>query len=311
METRRGYDPVLVEGREARIKAKMPVPRPVAMGILPTPNVDFDAALTVAWKAANSSPADVNGTNYVDISAAESAQTGEDEPSGEAGAGSPGTAAKKASSPGIAIGATGASGRNAGTGAGDGGLVPGSSPTSNGGASDVAGVATHGEEMDEQQPRQDGDGSPSDVGSSAPVIDPAAAGAGHAVWGEARTRGCYENVPGPKRRMRIYCFRSPPGEVEGWVPKTKKVWRKKKSEEEEGKGDKMEDGNGDGMKVDKVEGEKDGEAGKEEGADGEGEQVEEEVEEHEVSASCDFSRCLLVARVVAEVHLVKERPFSH
>ena len=39
MQTRRGYDPVLVEGREARVKAKMPVPRPVAMGILPTPVV--------------------------------------------------------------------------------------------------------------------------------------------------------------------------------------------------------------------------------------------------------------------------------
>ncbi|CAM9431800.1 unnamed protein product [Ectocarpus fasciculatus] len=53
-------------------------------------------------------------------------------------------------------------------------------------------------------------------GPSAPGIGPAAAGAGFAVWEGARTRGCYEDDPGPKRRMRVYCFRSPAGEAEGW-----------------------------------------------------------------------------------------------
>lgn len=47
VQTRRGYDPVLVEGKEARVKAKMPVPRPVAMGILPTPVVDTEVTRLV------------------------------------------------------------------------------------------------------------------------------------------------------------------------------------------------------------------------------------------------------------------------
>ncbi|CAN0489446.1 unnamed protein product, partial [Hapterophycus canaliculatus] len=92
---------------------------------------------------------------------------------------------------------------------------------------------------------EDRDAPFSDGGSSPAPIDPAAAGAGYAVWEGARTRGCYENVPGPTRRMRVYCFRSPPGEVEGWLPKTKKV-RRKKTSEEGGVGEK-EDGSGDGM----------------------------------------------------------------
>lgn len=49
MQTRRGFDPVIHEagGREGRSKASMPTPRPVSMGLLYTPKVDFEEA----WKA--------------------------------------------------------------------------------------------------------------------------------------------------------------------------------------------------------------------------------------------------------------------
>lgn len=53
---------------------------------------------------------------------------------------------------------------------------------------------------------------------SAEEVAAKAAGSGSAVWRNAWVRGCYENIPGPKRCMRIYCFRSPPGEVDGWIP---------------------------------------------------------------------------------------------
>ncbi|CAM9952259.1 unnamed protein product [Scytosiphon promiscuus] len=281
VETRRGYDPVLVEGREARIKAKMPVPRPVAMGILPTPAVDFDAALTAAWKAANKSRSSSNSGSGVDASAAGSTNASGGQARGEsAGALPAGSAA--GSSTAAAAGAAGAgdpSGGGERSGGGDSGLALGPSPPSNGNASGVGrGSTSKAEEFGEQR-KEDRDGPSGEATSSAPAIDPAAAGAGYAVWEGARTRGCYENVPGPKRRMRIYCFRSPPGEVEGWVPKTKKVWRKKKPEDD-GVVDKKEDGSGEGMQLEE-EAEKDGEAGKDGEEGGEGEKVEEEVEEHE------------------------------
>ncbi|CBJ48587.1 dicer-like 3 [Ectocarpus siliculosus] len=53
-----------------------------------------------------------------------------------------------------------------------------------------------------------GEGDVQPGGPGAPGIGPAAAGAGFAVWEGARTRGCYEDDPGPKRRMRVYCFRT-------------------------------------------------------------------------------------------------------
>lgn len=44
---------------------------------------------------------------------------------------------------------------------------------------------------------------------------------GRAAWKGSGIKRCYDNFPGPKRRMRVYCFRSPPGEMDGWVPKPK------------------------------------------------------------------------------------------
>lgn len=298
VETRCGYDPVLVEGKEARIKAKMPAPRPVAMGILPTPSVDFAMALMAAWRAANSSRGGGTGSNGVGVSMAGSTQIGGGGPQGQAGeGGSPELGAK--SSHATVADIAGGSDRNGGSGSdggGDGGPALGQSPSLRGGASDIAGGANK-----DQRP-QDQDVSPGEDTSSATTVDPAAAGAGYAVWEGARTRGCYENVPGPKRRMRVYCFRSPPGEVEGWLPKTKKVRRKKKPEEAGG-ADQKGQGSGEGMEVEEgmekdggvgKEGpaermEKDGQAGKEGDGSGEGEEeVEEEVEEYEVGDCCGW-----------------------
>lgn len=218
MEKRRGYDPVLVEGKEARIKAKMPIPRPVAMGILPTPGVEFDAAWMAAWMAADGNGASNNGSgSAIGTSEAKSPE-----------ADVPGETAATAGSP--------------------------PSPDAVGNGSDGG---------DDVQPD----------GPRAPGIDPAAAGAGFAVWEGARTRGCYEDDPGPKRRMRVYCFRSPPGEAEGWVPTLKRV-RKRRSELD-GSEEILE--------------EEEGEVKGEDRADAkEGEEEDEEVlveeEEHEVSA---------------------------
>lgn len=58
-----------------------------------------------------------------------------------------------------------------------------------------------------------------DPGSVAEAIG--ARGSGTAAWRGAWTRGSYENIPGPKHRFRVYCFRSPPGEMDGWVPKSR------------------------------------------------------------------------------------------
>lgn len=44
-------------------------------------------------------------------------------------------------------------------------------------------------------------------------------GGGGAAWKGSGIKRCYDNFPGPKRRMRVYCFRSPAGEMDGWVPK--------------------------------------------------------------------------------------------
>ncbi|CAN0394088.1 unnamed protein product, partial [Ectocarpus sp. 12 AP-2014] len=219
VEKRRGYDPVLVEGKEARIKAKMPIPRPVAMGILPTPGVEFDAAWMAAWMAAdgNEGIGSTNGTSE------------EAEKSPEADAPSE-TAATAGSPP---------------------------SPCAVGDGSEGGGDVQPG-------------------GPGGPGIGPAAAGAGFAVWEGARTRGCYEDDPGPKRRMRVYCIRSPAGEAEGWVPTLKRV-RKRRSELD-GSEEILEEEEGEVQGEDRAAA-KEGEEGEE--GEEEDEEVLVEEEEHE------------------------------
>ena len=53
------------------------------------------------------------------------------------------------------------------------------------------------------------------------MSEAAAAGSGNAAFRHGWARGAYENYPGQKRRMRVYCFRSPAGEMDGWIPKTR------------------------------------------------------------------------------------------
>ncbi|CAM9856230.1 unnamed protein product, partial [Ectocarpus sp. 13 AM-2016] len=89
----------------------------------------------------------------------------------------------------------------------------------------------------------------------------------------ARTRGCYEDDPGPKRRMRVYCFRSPAGEAEGWVPTLKRV-RKRRSELD-GSEEILEEEEGEVQGEDRAAA-KEGEEGEEED-----EEVLVEEEEHE------------------------------
>lgn len=93
----------------------------------------------------------------------------------------------------------------------------------------------------------------------------AARGAGSAAWRHAWTRGAYENVPGPTRRLRVYCFRSPPGEMDGWVPPPREVKRRD-----------------DGGQTNKEKNAKVVQEKKAVEAEGDGGGVEEEEEEHEV-----------------------------
>ena len=46
-------------------------------------------------------------------------------------------------------------------------------------------------------------------------------GGGGAAWKGSGIKRCYDKFPGPKRHMRVYCFRSPAGEMDGWVPTPK------------------------------------------------------------------------------------------
>lgn len=179
VESRKTYDPIVVVGRESRAKATMPIPRPIAMGILPTPNVNFEQASLIAWNAANVFPETTAGA---------------------------------------------ASLKGLGT-AEDSDVV---------GSSKVVSLLTNGTALQEAQVDsdvamnveesniRDGVGcarSNSGFSPSDEAIDAAAgAGSGPATWKDTPTRGCFEGIPGPKRRMRVYCFRSPPGELDGWVP---------------------------------------------------------------------------------------------
>lgn len=229
VEKRRGYDPVLVEGKDARIKAKMPIPRPVAMGILPTPGVEFDAAWMAAWMAA-----DGNGASYDGSGSTKG--TSEEAKSPEADV--PGETVATAGSP--------------------------PSPGAVGNGSEGGGDVQAG-------------------GPGGPGIGPAAAGAGFAVWEGARTRECYEDDPGPKRRMRVYCFRSPAGEAEGWVPTLKQV-RKRRSELD-GSEEILEE------EEDEVQGVDRAAAKEREEGEEEDEEVLVEEEEHEVSVRSSNGLC--------------------
>lgn len=283
METRRGFDPVLVEGRAARVKAKMPIPRPVAMGILPTPSVDFDVALMAAWRAengrriSNSGGTSSSSTNsgvssaMVDCNRSFGGGAAPGVVAGAAALGREGatpvatpiaaapaaaetrestTAAEgsSATAPTVAVDNRSAETSSSGSGSREargpplGASLPPQPATSDVGVAKGKGEVSKGEEMDEER-REEDPSSSSSSGTTSPPISPAGAGAGSAVWEGARTRGCYENVPGPKQRMRIYCFRSPPGEMDGWVPK-KKV--RKQQPEETGEGVQESEGAAEG-----------------------------------------------------------------
>lgn len=68
-------------------------------------------------------------------------------------------------------------------------------------------------------------------------------GGGGEAWKGSGIKRCYDNFPGPKRRMRVYCFRSPPGEMDGWVPTPKPPTEKtEEARAEEGEGDEGNQG---------------------------------------------------------------------
>ena len=283
------FDPVLVEGKEARVKAKMPVPRPVAMGILPTPSVEFELAWWAAWRANSSNSSSGSGSGNGIVSAAAAGPNA----SSSAAAASYFAALAQAADDA----ATAAAAKEE---AGGGAALP--APTPLEAAEPEPAVAAA---QDKKDP-------PSNSAPPEQTIHPASAGLGSAAWEGARTRGCYEGVPGPTRRLRVYCFRSPPGEVEGWKPKVKARKKKKTTPERNGgqqgeggnEGAERESGGGDvggsgvqaggpgedGMKKEarvlegaeevQAEGEGGERTGREEKDDGEEE--EEEEEEHEV-----------------------------
>lgn len=314
METRRGYDPVLVEGKEARVKATMPIPRPIAMGILSTPTVDFEEARLALWRA-NSPPKVVaeeqgacgEGEGLHDIVGVSPrvALTNGVVDDVEMVAGDGGDALAVGSNDDDAVDATASRdpSRDA-VGADDG--------TS--GSPFVDMQAEHLDVVEIPTAREvganDGDGHARDVaeentprpeGSSLALGDKndgdqpnsgaAASGAGSVVWEGAWVRRCYENVPGSTCRMRVYCFRSPPGEIDGWVPQPKE--RKGSSKDKKQGGDEKGGGEEEGSKEEgdkaeenatetKEKEEGDGaEAAGEKAAEVEAEDSEEE-EEHEV-----------------------------
>lgn len=182
VESRKTYDPiVVVVGRESRAKATMPIPRPIAMGILPTPNVNFEQASLMAWNAANVFPE--TATDVASLKGDSSSIVGSSKP--------------------VSL------------------LTNGAAPQEADVAANVVGAEEPVINVKESIIR-DGvgsAGSSSSFSSLDEAVDAAAAaGSGPAMWKDAPNRGCYEGVPGPKRRMRVYCFRSPHGELDDWVP---------------------------------------------------------------------------------------------
>ena len=179
------------EVRESREKATLPVPRPIAMGILPTPAVDVEQARLAAWekhakrflpdaewgKSAIREKASQGGVDVIpseDVIAGEGVETVAAARAAAAG----GTVAFRASV-----------------------IAPSGERAIHAGA-------------EESTDREKGVSSASESAPPMTTGDDSTA-----AWEDAKTpRGCYEGVPGPKRRMRVYCFRSPPGELNGWVP---------------------------------------------------------------------------------------------
>lgn len=107
-------------------------------------------------------------------------------------------------------------------------------------------------------------------------------GSGSAAWRHAWTRGSYEDDPGPRTRFRVYCFRSPPGEMDGWVPASRKQTSPEgfggeaKASSEEGVG-----GNAKGKKRSKKNRRRDKNS-RSKGGDEEDDEGDEDEEEHEV-----------------------------
>ena len=295
VQTRRGYDPVLVEGKEARVKAKMPVPRPVAMGILPTPVVDTEVTRLVLLRercplAVTASPGSLamaeaamvveGGEGGGDGGGGEGLGGGGREDGGGGGGEGGGEGGKEkggeqaphgegvapmACTPDVndgcfpavdgdvEVGMT----ESEGSGSAARGEVVGAAGTGGSATSTAAVAAVVDEAVRTDQEhgatRLPSSSSPTEVnGGEAPVtVDAMAAaaaaeatggGGGGARWKGSGIKRCYDNFPGPKRRMRVYCFRSPPGEMDGWVPTPKRSAEKAKgSGREKGEGKKGDD----------------------------------------------------------------------
>ena len=153
----------------------MPVPRPIAMGILTTPYVDFERARLAVWGKSTELLAPSDADWWRSKLAARKnnglQESGVVHESGEAA--------------GQGVEMTVAAPEDGWTRC----------------SNDAAASNGHAMNVDVEEPAGPAKGKPGDE--------------------DVQTRGCYEGVPGPKRRMRIYCFRSPPGELDGWAPSSK------------------------------------------------------------------------------------------